>query len=75
MRRMVSTAACVLLMVMMIGLVSCTKKDSSATGAAASPGGRATATRTIVDHTGAEVVLPAEIDRIVIAGLMPMPSV
>ena len=75
MRRMVSTAACVLLMVMVAGLVSCAKKDSSAIGGAASSEGKAARTRTIVDHTGVEVVLPAEIDRIVIAGLMPMPSV
>ena len=33
------------------------------------------ATRTIVDHTGAEVTLPAEIDRVVIASLWPLPSI
>ncbi len=32
-------------------------------------------TRVITDHTGAEVTLPAEIDRVVIASLMPLPSV
>lgn len=75
-RRIVfATISCLLITCMLVGLLSCTKKDSSATGAAASSGGRAAATRTIVDHTGAEVVLPAEINRIVIAGLMPMPSV
>jgi len=33
------------------------------------------ATRTIVDHTGAEVTIPAELDRIVISSIMPLPSV
>lgn len=76
MRRIFFTAiSCLLLTFMVAGLVSCTKKDSSAIGGAASSEGKAARTRTIVDHTGAEVVLPAEIDRIVIAGLMPMPSV
>lgn len=32
-------------------------------------------TRTIVDHTGAEVTLPTEIDRVVIASLWPLPSI
>lgn len=32
-------------------------------------------TRTIVDHNGNEVVLPKEINRIVIGGLTPLPSV
>ena len=76
MRRIFFTAiSCLLLTFVVAGLVSCTKKDSSAIGGAASSEGKAARTRTILDHTGAEVVLPAEIDRIVIAGLMPMPSV
>ncbi len=32
-------------------------------------------TRTIVDHTGAEVTLPAEINRVVISSILPLPSV
>ena len=32
-------------------------------------------TRTVVDHAGNEVVLPAELDRVVISGLLPLPSV
>lgn len=33
------------------------------------------ATRTIVDHAGNEVTLPAELDRVVISGILPLPSV
>lgn len=32
-------------------------------------------TRTIIDHNGNEVVLPAEINRVVISGILPLPSV
>lgn len=32
-------------------------------------------TRTIVDHTGAEVVLPEKIERVVISSILPLPSV
>ena len=32
-------------------------------------------TRTIVDHTGTEVTLPANIDRVVISSILPLPSV
>ncbi len=32
-------------------------------------------TRTIIDHAGNEVILPAELDRVVISGLLPLPSV
>ena len=32
-------------------------------------------TRTVVDHAGNEVTLPAELDRVVISGLLPLPSV
>ena len=34
-----------------------------------------TGTRTIVDHTGAEVVLPEKIERVVISSILPLPSV
>ena len=37
--------------------------------------GESTGTRTIVDHTGAEVVLPTEIKRVVISSILPLPSV
>ncbi len=74
MRRIIFSAmSCLLLTCLLVGFLSCAKKE--ATSQAASSGGRTAATRTIVDHTGTEVVLPAEINRIVIAGLMPMPSV
>ncbi|MFQ9393542.1 MAG: hypothetical protein ACLR2E_04345 [Lachnospiraceae bacterium] len=33
-----------------------------------------TGTRTIVDHTGAEVVLPEKIERVVISSILPLPS-
>jgi iron complex transport system substrate-binding protein len=33
------------------------------------------AVRTIIDHTGAEVTLPEEIDRVVISSILPLPSV
>lgn len=32
-------------------------------------------TRTIIDHAGNEVILPAELDRVVISGILPLPSV
>lgn len=32
-------------------------------------------TRTIIDHTGVEVTIPAELDRIVISSILPLPSV
>ncbi|MBE5972630.1 MAG: Fe3+-citrate ABC transporter substrate-binding protein [Lachnoclostridium sp.] len=32
-------------------------------------------TRTIIDHAGNEVILPAELNRVVISGLLPLPSV
>ncbi len=32
-------------------------------------------TRVIVDHTGAQVTIPAELDRIVISSILPLPSV
>ena len=32
-------------------------------------------TRTIIDHAGNEITLPAELDRVVISGLLPLPSV
>ena len=35
----------------------------------------AEATRTIIDHAGNEVTLPAELDRVVISGILPLPSV
>ena len=41
------------------------------TGAAVSESG----TRIITDHTGAEVELPAEINRVVISSILPLPSV
>lgn len=32
-------------------------------------------TRTIIDHAGNEVTLPAQLDRVVISGILPLPSV
>ena len=37
--------------------------------------GEESGTRVIVDHTGAEIEIPAEIDRIVISSILPLPSV
>ncbi|MBE6845763.1 MAG: Fe3+-citrate ABC transporter substrate-binding protein [Ruminococcus sp.] len=44
--------------------------EESAKDNAASEG-----TRTIVDHTGVEVTIPTELDRIVISSILPLPSV
>lgn len=46
-------------------LMGCSKRE-----AAKAPG-----TRTIVDHTGQEVTIPAEINRIVMGSILPLPSV
>lgn len=70
-----STISCLLLTCMLGGFLSCTKKDSVATGAAASSGGRAAATRTIVDQVGNTVHLPEKIERVVIASVWPLASV
>ena len=65
-------ASYLLLTCLAVGFAGCSKKDAAtATGEAVAK----SATRTVVDHTGVEVELPAEINRIVVAGLMPMPSV
>ena len=37
--------------------------------------GKEKETRIVVDHTGREVELPAEIDRVVISSILPLPSV
>lgn len=47
----------------------------SAPGAAVPASEPAAATRVIVDHAGNEVVIPAEINRVVISSIMPLPSV
>ena len=39
------------------------------------PAGAAEKTRVVVDHTGKEVRIPARIERIVITGPWPLPSV
>lgn len=76
MRRIFFTAiSCLLLTFMVAGLVSCTKKDSSAIGGAASSEGKAARTRTIVDQVGNTVHLPEKIERVVIASVWPLASV
>lgn len=76
MRRIFFTAiSCLLLTFVVAGLVSCTKKDSSAIGGAASSEGKAARTRTIVDQVGNTVHLPEKIDRVVIASVWPLASV
>lgn len=54
-------------------------ETSAAAGEAEAVSGAASETtgetRVITDHTGAEVTLPAEIDRVVIASLWPLPSI
>ena len=69
-----TTIGCLLLTFVLAGFVGCTKKEASPAAAGADKGAALSATRTIVDHTGAEVVLPAQINRIVISGLAPLPS-
>lgn len=49
-----------------------TKTEAAETEAAAEADG---ATRIVVDHTGREVEIPAEINRIVISSILPLPSV
>ena len=44
-------------------------------GAKAKDGNESAAVRTVIDHNGDEVVLPAKIERVVIASLMPLPAV
>lgn len=63
------------LIYLVASLVGCTKKTEEATGQASTKVAEDQAPRTVVDHTGVEVTLPAKMDRILIAGLMPMPSV
>lgn len=69
------TMSCLALICLIAGLVSCTKKDSSAAGAAASSVGKAALTRTIVDQVGNTVHLPEKIERVVIASVWPLASV
>jgi len=47
----------------------------SLVGAASAASGTEKATRVVVDHTGKEVRIPAKIERIVITGPWPLPSV
>lgn len=47
----------------------------SGTAGDADAEGDNTETRIVVDHTGAEVEIPAEIDRVVITSITPLPSV
>ena len=49
--------------------------SDAATGAASGEPGAEKATRVVVDHTGKEVRIPAKIERIVITGPWPLPSV
>ena len=55
-------------------LASETETVSETTTEAASETGseESTGTRTIVDHTGAEVVLPEKIERVVISSILPL---
>lgn len=72
-----TTVGCLLLTFVLAGFVGCTKKETGSASAAAGAdkGAALSATRTIVDHTGAEVVLPAQINRVVIVGPWPLASV
>ena len=69
------TLSCLALTCLIAGLAGCAKKEAGSTVAGADKGTSQSATRTIVDHTGVEVVLPAEISRVVILGPMPLPSI
>lgn len=52
-----------------------TASEDTETSSADSESADASETRTITDHTGAEVTLPANIDRVVISSILPLPSV
>ncbi len=52
-------------LIMVLNFSGCTKKQAAS----------APATRTIVDHSGREVVIPAELNRIVIGSILPLASV
>ena len=69
------TLSCLALTCLIAGLAGCAKKEAGSTVAGADKGTSQSATRTIVDHTGVEVVLPAEINRVVIVSPWPLPSV
>ena len=69
------TLSCLALTCLIAGLAGCAKKEAGSTVAGADKGTSQAATRTIVDHTGVEVVLPAEINRVVIVSPWPLPSV
>ena len=70
------TLSCLALTCLIAGLAGCAKKEEAgSTVAGADKGTSQAATRTIVDHTGVEVVLPAEISRVVIVSPWPLPSV
>ena len=56
-------------------LASETETTAEAVSEAGSETAESTGTRTIVDHTGAEVVLPEKIERVVISSILPLPSV
>ncbi len=68
---------CLVLTCLVAGLAGCAKKEARTAGQAgsASAGADKGASRTIVDHTGVETVLPAEVNRVVILGPMPLPSI
>lgn len=53
-------------LVMIFNFIGCSKKQATEDKPA---------TRTIVDHTGREVVIPAELNRIVIGSILPLASV
>ena len=69
------TLSCLALICLIAGLAGCAKKEAGSAVAGADKGTSQSATSTIVDHTGVEVVLPAEISRVVILGPMPLPSI
>ncbi|MFV0496623.1 MAG: ABC transporter substrate-binding protein [Candidatus Fimivivens sp.] len=61
---------------LLAALSGCASAPADSDESAESPASQtAAATRTIVDHTGREVVIPAQIDRVVISSIMPLPSV
>lgn len=53
------------------GIIGCSKTET----AMKQNESKVSATRTIIDHTGAEVVVPAEINRVVIGSILPLASV
>ena len=76
-KRILSAAVSALLLTSALGGCAGTAGQSSSEAAAPSEAvsSAQAGTRTVTDHAGNTIVLPAEINRIVISSIMPLPSV